>query len=141
MFICQRRKNKESKISLLEIFYIFLQLFRAFTDRINQIKSNIKEIKEKLKEIEDNKIDELKKLDKIMNKLVSFEKEANDGYEYYKKYLIKTARESDDLGNETAKNIYIKTSEDIIKTQIEFNMKCEKLFLIFKDNIKKYKTF
>ena len=134
-------KIKKIKFPSLKYFIYFLQLFRAFTDRINQIKSNIREIKEKLKDIEGNKIDELKKLDTIMNKLVSFEKEAKDGYEYYKKYLIKTARESDDLGNETAKNIYIETSEDIIKTQIEFNMKCEKQFLIFKDDINKIKNF
>ena len=67
-----------------------------------------------------------------MNQLISFEKESNDGYEYYRKYLIITTRMSDDLGNETPKNVYIKTSEDIIKAQIKFNMKCEKQFLIFK---------
>ena len=38
-----------------------------------------------------------------MNKLISFEKEAKDGYEYYKTYLIGEARMSDDLGDVTAK--------------------------------------
>ena len=113
-----------------------LQLFQAFTNRISQIKSNIKEIEEKLKDFKGNgKIDWLEKLDKIMNQLVSFEKEAKERYEYYRIYLINIARESDNLGNETSKNVYIKTSEGIIKTQIEFNMKCEKQILIIKDDI------
>jgi len=54
--------------------------------------------------------------------------------------LINIARESDNLGNETAKNVYIKTCEGIIKTQIEFNMKCEKQFLIIIDDINKIKN-
>ena len=70
-----------------------------------------------------------------MNKLISFEKEAKDGYEYYKTYLIGGARMSDDLGDETAKNLYVKSSDNIIKSQIEFYMKYEKNFVIFKDDI------
>ena len=134
-------KMKLIKIPSLKYFIYLLQLFQAFTNRINQIKSNIKEIKEKLKDFEgNNKIDALEKLDKIMKQLVSFEKEAKERYEYYRIYLINIARESDNLGNETAKNVYIKTCEGIIKTQIEFNMKCEKQFLIIKDDINKIKN-
>ena len=75
-----------------------------------------------------------------MNQLVSFEKEAKERYEYYRIYLINIARESDNLGNETSKNVYIKTSEGIIKTQIEFSMKCEKQILIIKDDINEIKN-
>jgi len=127
---------KKIQIPSLKYFIYLLQLFQAFTNRISQIKSNIKEIEEKLKDFKGNgKIDWLEKLDKIMNQLVSFEKEAKERYEYYRIYLINIARESDNLGNETSKNVYIKTSEGIIKTQIEFNMKCEKQILIIKDDI------
>ena len=111
------------------------QLFEAFKERISQIKSNINEIKEKIKDFEGNNIKEIEKLDENMNKLVSFEKEAKDGYEYYKNYLVTLAKRSDDLGDETAKNVYIKTSDHIIKSQIGFYMKCEKNFVVFKEDI------
>ena len=50
-----------------------------------------------------------------------------------KKYVV--------LNNEPAKNVYINSSEDIIKSQIQFYMKCEKQFLLFKDVINKLKNF
>ena len=131
-------KVKRIKYPSLKYMIYSYQLLEAFKDRINQIKSNINEIKEKINDFEGNKIGrikEIEKLDENMNKLISLEKEAKDGYEYYKTYLIGTARISDDLGDETAKNVYVKSSYDIIKSQIEFYMKCEKYFVIFKDDI------
>lgn len=75
-----------------------------------------------------------------MNKLLSFEKEANETYLYYRHYLTKLARKSDDLKNETAKSIYINASEEIIKSQIKYYINYEKKFLFINDNINKLKN-
>ena len=133
--LASNEKIKIVKYPSLKYAVCSWQLFEAFKERISQIKSNINEIKEKIKEFEGNNKKEIEKLDENMNKLVSFEKEAKDGYEYYKQYLVTLAKKSDDLGDETAKNVYIKTSDDIIKSQIGFYMKCEKIFVVFKDDI------
>ena len=58
--------------------------------------------------------------------------------------MIKVAKKYVVLSNEHAKNVYIlynNSSEDIIKSQIQFYMKCEKNFLLFKDVINKLKNF
>ena len=55
--------------------------------------------------------------------------------------MARVAKKYDLLNNEPAKNVYINSSEDIIKTQIQFYMKCEKNFLLFKDIINKLKNF
>ena len=55
--------------------------------------------------------------------------------------MIKVAKKYVVLSNEPAKNVYINSSEDIIKSQIQFYMKCEKNFLLFKDVINKLKNF
>ena len=93
-------------------------LFLIFDDKIDKIKNDIKELKEKLNDYKGNKVNankEIEKLDENTNKLLSIQKEAKEGYEYYKHYLIKLAKKSDELNNETAKSIYINTSEEIKK--------------------------
>ena len=55
--------------------------------------------------------------------------------------MARVAKKYDVLNNEPAKNVYINSSEDIIKSQIQFYMKCEKNFLLFKDVINKFKNF
>ena len=75
-------------------------LFQAFNERINQIKTLINNIKEDLKDYKDHKIDKIKekekaKLDEMMKNLFSFEKEADDGYKYYREYLITLAKRAD----------------------------------------------
>ena len=71
----------------------------------------------------------------------SFEKETNYVCLFYKIYLAKVAKKYDVLKNKPAKNVYVNSSEDIIKSQIQFYMKCEKKFLLFKDVINKLKNF
>ena len=132
------------KFPSLKYSIYFWHLFKAFTKRINQMEADIKEIKIKLFDYEGNEIDildEKKKLNEITNNLDSFKKEANDTYQFYKPYLIKVAKKYVVLNNEPAKNVYINSSEDIIKSQIQFYMKCEKQFLLFKDVINKLKNF
>ena len=135
---------RTAKYPSLKYNICFYRLFQAFTKRINQMRADIKEIKIKLFDYEGNEIDildEKKKLNEITNNLDSFKKEANDAYQFYKPYLIKVAKKYVVLNNEPAKNVYINSSEDIIKSQIQFYMKCEKQFLLFKDVINKLKNF
>ena len=75
-----------------------------------------------------------------MNKLFQYEKEIDQTYNYFEDYLVTTAKKSDVLKNETAKNVYIKTSEDILNSFFKYIIQCEKQFLIFKDNIIKLKN-
>ena len=122
----------------------FFNLYKAFIKRINQMREDIKDIKIKLFDYEGNGIDileEKKKLNEITNNLNSFEKETNYVYLFYKIYLTKVAKKYDVLKNKPAKNVYVNSSEDIIKSQIQFYMKSEKKFLLFKDVINKLKNF
>jgi len=128
--------------SLKYIIYSW-KLIDAFKDRINQIKKDIIEIKEKLKNYKGVKIEvinENNKLNEYMNKLFQYEKEIDQTYNYFEDYLVTTAKKSDVLKSETAKNVYIKTSEDILNSFFKYIIRCEKQFLIFKDNIIKLKN-
>ena len=51
----------------------------------------------------------------ISNNLIFIQKEEKEGYEFYSDYLIKLAKKSDALNNETMKSIYIKASKEIVK--------------------------
>ena len=120
-----------------------LLLLKTFEGRINKIRDDIKELKKKLNAYKGNKVNaknELEKLEEIRIKLIFIEKEAKEGYEFYVDYLTKLAKKNDVLNNETMKSIYIKASEEIIKTQINYYMKYEKNFLIFNDNINQLKN-
>jgi len=137
----EKELNDIKHPSLKYIIYSW-KLIDAFKDRINQIKTDIIEIKEKLKNYKGVKIDvinENNKLDEFMNKLFQNEKEIDQTYNYFEDYLVTTAKKSDVLKNETAKNVYIKTSEDILNSFFKEIIRCEKQFLIFKDNIIKLK--
>ena len=119
------------------------KLSKTFIKRINELKADITKIIGKLNNYKGPKIDateEKLKLDEIINKLNSLEKQENDDYEYYLDFLVGVAKRSDTLKNEEAKNVYIKTSEDIIKMRMEYYMKHEKNFLLFNDNINKLKN-
>ena len=138
-----KQELKDIKHPSLKYIIYSWKLIDAFKDRINQIKTDIIEIKEKLKNYKGVKIDvinENNKLDEYMNKLFQYEKEIDQTYNYYEDYLVTTAKKSDVLKNETAKNVYIKTSEDILNSFFKEIIRCEKQFLIFKDNIIKLKN-
>ena len=78
----------------------------------------------------------MKKLVEISNKLITIKKEANDEYDFYKIYLVKVTQQFDTLKNDKAKNIYIKTNEDIIISRIKYYLNYEKSFLIFNEILK-----
>ena len=67
--------------------------------------------------------------------------EANEAYDFYSVYLGKVAKEYDDLNNNLTKNVYVKSSEEIIFAQIKYYLKCEKYFLIYNDVITRLTSF
>ena len=71
----------------------------------------------------------------------AYGKDVKEGYFYFNDYLIKSAKKYNTLGDETTKNIYVSTSEQIIDERIKYLIKYEKNFLLFKDNINKLKNF
>lgn len=135
-------KSTQQYPSLKYTVYTML-FYVSFHDRIYKLVDDFVKFKEKLKDYKDVKVNtnkEIEKLDETINKLISFNEEAYKMFDYYELYMTALARESDKLKNETAKNIYINTSEEIILLQIKSYLKYEKYLLIFNDNIKNLKN-
>ena len=93
---------------------------------------------------EGNEIDKTQentKLSNILEKVAIFEKECSEDYDFYEEYLITLAKRKDVLNNKIATQIYIKSSEEIIKFRIKKFLKQEKHFIIFNEIIYKLKNF
>jgi hypothetical protein len=115
----------------------------AFQARIEKMITSIKDIKKKLNKNINNELDitkEKEKLDEFINKLNIFKKESEELFCSYDVYLVKVAKSANTIKNDIAKNIYIKTSEEIINMQIKYNIKCEKSLILFKDYINNLKN-
>ena len=83
-----------------------INLFHAFKDWKKSKYSDIKKLKKNPKKYEGKKIDEndaKKELDWISNKLITIEKEGNDGCDFYKVHLVKEIPKFEILKNEMAK--------------------------------------
>ena len=116
---------------------------QAFQDRIEKMITSIKDIKTKLNKNINNELDitkEKEKLDEFINMLNIFKKESKELFLSYDIYLAKVAKSTDAIKNDIAKNIYIKTSEEIINMQIKYNIRCEKSLILFKDYINNLKN-
>ena len=116
----------------------------AFNNRVSQIITAIEEIEVKLKNYKDGKVDlkkEEEQLKDYKNNLIKFKNESNSNRHYYQEYLIYTAKRADTLKTDTAKYVYLKTSEDIINIQIKFFLKCEKYFILIKEHLKEIKLY
>ena len=62
----------------------------------------------------------------------AYGKDVKGWYFYYNDYLIKSAKRYNTLGDETTKNIYVSTSEQIIDERIKYLIKYEKTFYYLK---------
>lgn len=62
----------------------------------------------------------------------AYGKDVKEGYFYYNDYLIKSAKRYNTLYDETTKNIYVSTSEQIIDERIKYLIKYEKTFYYLK---------
>ena len=143
---CLTPSEKDMKrigYTALKYIVISYNLYIAFILRLRKIRSNIIETKEKLNDYKNNEINVIKekeKFEEIINNLSIYEKEVSDGYNYFEEYLFKVAKGDKNLKNETSKNVYISTSEEIIKTQIKNYIKYEKCFVLYKDYINNIKN-
>ena len=121
-----------------------MKISREFENKITIIKNDIKELKDKLNKYKGNRFDskkEIKKLVDIDEELATLLSKDDDDEQFYRAYLIHVAKRSDILNNEIAKKVYISSSEQILKSRIEYFLKCEKKFLIYNDFIKQIKNF
>ena len=121
-----------------------MKISKEFKNKITQMKNDINELKDKLNKYKGNRIDskkEIKKLDNIDGELTALLTKDNEDEEFYETYLIHIAKRADTLKNEIAKNVYTSSSEQILKSRIEYFLKCEKKFLIFNDFIQQLKYF
>ena len=121
-----------------------MKISKEFKNKITQMKNDINELKDKLNKYKGNRFDskkEIKKLVDIDEELATLLSKDNDDEQFYRAYLIHVAKRSDTLNNEIAKKVYISSCEQILKSRIEYFLKCEKKFLIYNDFIKQIKNF
>ncbi len=133
-----------NKLEHLSLKYCLwnLNLLEVFKSRTKSMNTDIEKLKENIKNYKGTKIDtnkEMEKLDEIYAKLIAMEKEATDECYYYCDYLGRAAKKYDTLNDDIVKNVYLGTSEDIIKLEIQKYLNYEKSFLIFNDIIKQLK--
>lgn len=112
--------------------------------KIKHIKEDIDLLLKKLDEYKGSKInisEQKNKLDDINKQLDVFLKESKEDFEFYRHYLVSLAKKSDVLNNKNVTDVYIKSSEELIKNKIQFFLKKEKNFILFKDSINYLKKF
>lgn len=136
------KNNGNMRSPSLKYAYYNLNLKRLFMKKIKIIQINIDKIQKSMlnnKEKCTDNIEETVLLNDIKMKLISFENEAREKYDFNNDYLINLAKRVDKLKNPIADSVYVKASEEIIKSVIKYYVKCEKNFLLFNDNIKNLK--
>ena len=112
--------------------------------KIKYIKKDIDLLLKKLDEYKGSEInisEQKNKLDDINKQLDVFLKESKEDLEFYREYLVSLAKKSDVLNNKNVTDVYIKSSEELIKNKIQYFLKKEKNFILFKDSINYLKKF
>ena len=62
-------------------------------------------------------------------------------YDFYRKYLTNLAKKADTLNDDTAKKVYIQSSEEVIKIEINIYLNYEKSLILIKERINDLKTY
>ena len=62
----------------------------------------------------------------------AYGKDVKGWYFYYNDYLIKSAKRYNTLGDETTKNIYVSTSEQILMNVLNISLNMKKTFYYLK---------
>ena len=122
----------------------FSNINSVYQIKIKHIKEDIDLLLKKLDEYKGSKInisEQKNKLDDINKQLDVFLKESKEDFEFYRHYLVSLAKKSDVLNNKNVTDVYIKSSEELIKNKIQFFLKKEKNFILFKDSINYLKKF
>lgn len=141
LYVTKEEMEIAQKPSLVYALYT-LHLLYAFRDRVEQIDNDIKDIEQKLNSCKSDKFDAKRIKENLSNYkdiLNPIKKEAEENYLFYRTYLAKTAKKADTLNDITVNNVYIKTSEEVVKIQINNYLKYEKSFLLIKENLNKIK--
>jgi hypothetical protein len=89
--------------------------------KIKYIKKDIDLLLKKLDEYKGSEInisEQKNKLDDINKQLDVFLKESKEDLEFYREYLVSLAKKSDVLNNKNVTDVYIKSSEELIKNKI-----------------------
>ena len=122
----------------------FSNINSVYQIKIKYIKKDIDLLLKKLDEYKGSEInisEQKNKLDDINKQLDVFLKESKEDFEFYRDYLVSLAKKSDVLNNKNVTDVYIKSSEELIKNKIQFFLKKEKNFILFKDSINYLKKF
>ena len=122
----------------------FSNINSVYQIKIKHIKEDIDLLLKKLDEYKGSEInisEQKNKLDDINKQLDVFLKESKEDFEFYRHYLVSLAKKSDVLNNKNVTDVYIKSSEELIKNKIQFFLKKEKNFILFKDSINYLKKF
>ena len=122
----------------------FNNINSVYQIKIKYIKEDIDLLLKKLDEYKGSEInisEQKNKLDDINKQLDVFLKESKEDFEFYSDYLVSLAKKSDVLNNKNVTDVYIKSSEELIKNKIQFFLKKEKNFILFKDSINYLKKF
>ena len=122
----------------------FSNINDVYQIKIKHIKEDIDLLLKKLDEYKGSEInisEQKNKLDDINKQLDVFLKESKEDFEFYRHYLVSLAKKSDVLNNKNVTDVYIKSSEELIKNKIQFFLKKEKNFILFKDSINYLKKF
>ena len=122
----------------------FSNINYVYQIKIKYIKEDIDLLLKKLDEYKGSEInisEQKNKLDDINKQLDVFLKESKEDFEFYRDYLVSLAKKSDVLNNKNVTDVYIKSSEELIKNKIQFFLKKEKNFILFKDSINYLKKF
>ena len=122
----------------------FSNINDVYQIKIKYIKEDIDLLLKKLDEYKGSEInisEQKNKLDDINKQLDVFLKESKEDFEFYRHYLVSLAKKSDVLNNKNVTDVYIKSSEELIKNKIQYFLKKEKNFILFKDSINYLKKF
>ena len=130
--------NGDIRFPSLKYAFYNMNLKKAFLKKIKLLKTNVETIQKSLTNNNKISVDSIKgmeQLNDIKDKLIKFEKEAIDNYEYNCDYLVTLAKRRDTLKTPIADKIYVSASEDIIQSIIKYYINIEKNLILFNDNL------
>ena len=121
-----------------------MNFFNAFHNDLIALKRDAKKLLVQLNNYKGDKINtpqEKEKINKIISELIEINKNEDNEYEYYDKFLAVIAKNYDTFKTKESEDIYKNTSEDILYIRIKNFLKYEKTFIIFKEIINKLNNY
>ena len=137
------QKPKYSKYRSLKYSFYYLNLIDHFDLKIQDIETDIETIKRILKNYKGSEVnvpEAILTVNDISNQLNVIKIGSDTEYIFYAEYLLNLSKKYKKMKNEETKKIYMNSSKDIINRRIEYNIKYEKIFIMFSDIIKELKN-